>query len=135
MKKVNVSKKRVLFIIMEELTIINTKFTPRVITNAGIIEFSGVSITDDATAFYSPILKWIEDYMDEGGDVRFVMKLYYLNSSSVHCVKKIISKANQMGNIEVEWHYELDDEGMEMTAQSLSEATEVEFKMIKCDVL
>ena len=135
MKKVNVSEKRVLFIIMEELTINSTKFTPRVITNAGIIEFNGVSTTDDASAFYFPILKWIEDYMDEGGDVRFVMKLYYLNSASVHCVKKIISKANQIGNIEVEWYYEFDDEGMEMTAQSLGEATGVQFKMIKCDVL
>lgn len=116
---------------MEELTIDKTKFTPRIVTNSGIIEIYGVSMPERASEFYEPVLKWVEDYMDEGGDVKFILKFYYLNSASVHCIKNIIEKANLMGDIEVDWYYESDDEGIEMTGRFISQSIDVEFNMIE----
>ncbi len=116
---------------MEELAINITKLTPRITTNSGVVEIYGISMPERAVEFYEPILKWIEDYMDEGGDIKFIFKFYYLNSASVHCIKNIIKKADLMGNIMVEWYYEFDDEGIEMTGKFLSQSMDIEFEMIE----
>ncbi len=101
------------------INITGTDDTPEIRMNAytGLVEFSGLSIPEDANGFYDPILKWFEEYSERPHEeTKVIFKIFYYNSSSiVHFTKifKILQKLfDRNKKVSVEWYYNKDDENV-----------------------
>ncbi len=99
------------------LHIEKSKNNPEVILNkeTGIFKISGRSIVEDPKGFYTPVYKWIEEYITAPlKETDFVFDLEYFNSSSARQVMEIImllEKIPDTGNkIKISWMYEEGDE-------------------------
>ena len=70
---------------MENLIINATDETPQVTLDSsmGLLEFSGKSLPEDVTSFYSPVLKWIDNYAAlSKPKTEVIFKLSYFNTAS-----------------------------------------------------
>jgi len=120
---------------MKNLKIESTKVSPSIIALAkkGTVHIKGVSIPENGFEYYKKASDWIVKYLDSNSGIKFVLKFHYLNSSSLHYVKELIRNAVKLTDVEVLWYYETDDEDMLDVGESLSYATDIEFKMEKRD--
>ena len=102
---------------MEVIKIVGTDDTPTVILDVEneIFEISGRSLPEDVTAFYEPILDWLDQYAEAaGGKTVFNFKLVYFNTASSKLILDILLKLEEMyeagKDIIIKWHYPEDDE-------------------------
>lgn len=105
---------------MDSIRIPATDSTPFVLLDASNhrIELSGRSIPEDASAFYFPILDWLDKYIKEtSGKTTFSFYLEYINSISQKMLIDIFLKASALKNagreIEILWYYDEEDEEMQ----------------------
>ena len=105
---------------------------------------SGESRPENASKFYSPIIKWLNEYetffLENKKDSKlltFAFKLNYFNSSSAKYImdimiilKKFIDKSYK---IEIEWHYDKRDEDMLEAGKEFAGKfySNIEMKMIE----
>jgi hypothetical protein len=104
---------------MENLNIkgsLGDYFIPEIDFNAqtGILEISGESYLEDTEKFYAPVIKWIEDFLDETDlDITMNIKLTYFNTSSSKSILEILELLadykEQGSNVIVKWYYEKND--------------------------
>src|SRR5687767_1036366 len=97
-----------------EILKIDAKYdTPKVILDKSnnVFEITGRSIPEDATEFYAPVLKWIEDYSKSPNkNTCFVFKLDYINTSSSRVIQNILLSLKPIGGMKIEWLYKEDDQ-------------------------
>ena len=118
---------------MEKLIIEPKLNTPGIILDPekNQYKFSGESRPEDVRNFYMPILEWLEnncatlsaqDKGDENSIREFHFNFEYFNSTSAKYILdlfKLLSKMHTDGNcIKIFWHYEEDDEDMEITDET-----------------
>jgi len=87
-------------------------YIPSVEFNAddGVCELSGESYLEDTLAFYVPLIKWLEEFLqNEDKKLVFNFKLHYYNTSSSKCIvdmfvlfKEFKDKGRE---IEVNWFF------------------------------
>lgn len=104
--------------------------TPKVILDAdnGIFELSGVSVMNDATGFYKPILEWLRRYAKSPGmETVFIFKMEWFNTPSSKMILDVMMELKKIQNIKVVWYYheELDED--EEIGVEFSEITEIPF--------
>ncbi len=97
------------------LFIKGTSKTPDIEFTPGVIKLSGRSIPEDAVAFYEPLIRWIENYLEKPQPITKVLfKIEYINSGSnryIYNMLKLFNDSFKIGlNIRIEWHYEEDDD-------------------------
>ena len=119
---------------MEPLNIPSTRNTPAVICDPIRARFSvaGSSIPENASAFYEPIIKWLNTHMEEiPTKTEFAFNLPYFNSSSlkaIHLLLMEIKRGVDRGKqFTLTWHMEEDDDFM-------SEAGETFREMVGMDI-
>jgi len=101
---------------MENLIITQTAETPEVNFNVnGELIIKGVSIPENITEFYTPVINWIKDLeLEIPNAIHLVFEIEYINTSSTRVFIEIIKKVNLLKdkcpNISIVWKYELDDE-------------------------
>ena len=111
--------------------------TPKISLNTelGILEISGRSLPENAEIFYQPLLDWVDNYM-KTDPAKTVLKidLEYFNSSSVKQVLAILIKLEELfrsgKEVQVVWHYNKDDELMEMKGRELESIVELPFNLV-----
>lgn len=84
---------------METIKIMGTDDTPTVILDAenDIFEISGRSLPEDVTAFYDPILNWLDEYAaNPNPKTIFTFKLVYFNTASSKLLLDILMKFEEM---------------------------------------
>jgi hypothetical protein len=120
---------------MIELNITPTIRTAQVSfdSNQGILEFSGISIPENADAFFQPVYNWLEKVQtSHKGDLKVRINLTYFNTSSVRhlliILKTLITAFPK--NIKIEWIYESDDEEIRERGEQLSEVVKHPFTFI-----
>lgn len=114
---------------MENLIIERTKNMPEVILQTnGRLSFKGRILSEDATMFFEPIFKWIEELTCE--EVIFTINIDYMNTSSsklLFTVLRMLDDNEKIYNLKVMWYYEEDDEELlemgEYYMESLLRAT------------
>lgn len=84
----------------------------------GIMELSGNSIPDKLSETYDPIFEWLNNYVEKPCEKTiFNFKLEYYNSTSqpyILEIFKILKKLYNSGkHIEINWHYQQDDEDVQ----------------------
>lgn len=111
--------------------------TPEVILDKenNRFELTGNSLPEDVILFYSPIIKWIEEYTKVPNPVtRVKIKPNYFNSASFKIMLDILAifeKLKDNGHaVEVQWHYLEMDEDMLTTGKEFESLVKVPFEFI-----
>ncbi len=121
---------------MDALIIKATDETPSVILDPAnnLFEFSGKSLPEDVTIFYSPVLNWLDKYAQSIRTKTIIdFKLVYFNTASSKLILDILFKlenVHQSGTeILVRWHYEEEDEDMKEAGEEYSDLVEIPFEL------
>ncbi|HOZ41246.1 MAG: DUF1987 domain-containing protein [Flavobacteriales bacterium] len=119
---------------MNALNIIATKSTPAISYNAEHAWFRvvGNSIPENASAFYAPLVNWLQDHGDQlPNGCAFEFSLPYFNSSSLKALYQVlmqIKRLQELGKqLSVTWYVEEDDDFM-------LEAGETYREMVSMDI-
>ncbi len=120
---------------MENLNIMPTDESPKVTMDKenGILEITGKSLPEDVSAFYEPVLKWLNEYKKQPADLTILtIKLSYFNTASSKLLLDILMVLEEMyeeGNkILVKWYYPDYDEDMKDAGVEYSEMVDVPFE-------
>jgi hypothetical protein len=119
---------------MDALVIKEDESTPRIVfdKDKNFFEVSGNSLPEDVLSFYTPVLKWIEEYKKQPNPkTKLVIKANYFNSASSKIFLDILIKFEAIlvlgYEVEVEWHYLDMDEDMLMTGREFQELVKIPF--------
>ncbi|CAN5879392.1 hypothetical protein BH11BAC7_BH11BAC7_14590 [soil metagenome] len=123
---------------MEKLLIHPTKTTPSIVFDADKVEFkiSGRSIPADATVFYSQADKWAEKFTAIFHEDVFSIDIIldHLNTGSVRSILTILTRFIRMKargkTININWHYEVEDEDIRDKGEEMSLILEHPFNFI-----
>jgi hypothetical protein len=126
---------------MESLVLESTEFTPKVELNTEtlIFEIAGVTMPEDASAFYWQILDWLNEYYEHiakkstgiNNILRLNFRLTYCNSASAKFLLSIMEKLKTFRDLgidfEISWYYDAGDDLMLEDGRDLSEALNMSF--------
>ena len=122
---------------MENLVIKASEQTAEVVLDAimGKIEFSGVSIPEDSYSFFTPILRWIDQYNERPQKKTVAsFNIMYCNTSSSMYISEILRKLRKLKNsgseIEINWYYEEEDDDMRLLGEDFKRISQLNFKII-----
>jgi len=122
---------------METIKIQGTDDTPGVIFDAEnkIFQISGRSMPEDVTAFYEPLLDWLDDYSEiADGKIIFEFKLEYFNTASSKLLLDVLMKLEEMfedgKEISVKWYFPDDDEDMEEAGEEYADIVDVPIELV-----
>lgn len=120
---------------MENLYIANTALTPEINFNYGQGEFAikGKSIPEDAEEFYTPILKWMDDFLNQPTDnVHLTIRLEFFNISSSKRILFLMYKLNELVekgvNVKITWSYKENDDDMFEVGQDYAFMVNIPFE-------
>lgn len=102
-------------------------------TDSCVLEISGISIPENADAFFQPMYDWLEQIVKlHRGNMLIRINLTYFNTSSVRHLLIIIKAliANYRETMKVQWIYESDDEEIRERGEQLSEVVKFPFEFI-----
>jgi hypothetical protein len=119
------------------LIIEETQDTPRIFfdRSKGVFEVSGRSLPENAIKFYTPILKWLEEYVIAPNPTTcFEFKLDYFNSASTKKIFEIVTileklTGNNNSAIIIKWYYSKDDELIKSKGLEMQEMVDVPFEV------
>lgn len=121
---------------METIKILGTDDTPNVILDANneIFEISGRSLPEDVSAFYEPILAWLDEYaQNPNPKTMFTFKLVYFNTASSKLLLDILMRCEHMkedgADVIIRWCYPDDDEDMQEAGEEYADIVDVPFEM------
>lgn len=120
---------------MVALTITPTLRTAGVSYNLDtqVLEISGISIPENADAFFQPMYDWLDAIVKiHKGKITVRINLTYFNTSSVRHLLIIIKSliAAYRDSLVVEWVYESDDEEIKERGEQLSEVVKFPFQFV-----
>ena len=122
---------------MDIIKIAETDETPNVVLDAGEnnFELSGKSLPEDVTAFYDPILDWLDNYASSPNPkTNFIFRMEYFNTASSKMILDILLKLEEIsedGNdVLVTWYFREDDEDMEEAGEEYSDIVDIPFDQV-----
>ncbi len=122
---------------METIKIQGTEDTPKIMLDAEneIFEISGRSLPEDVSAFYEPVLNWLNEYSEHpNSKTVFNFKLTYFNTASSKLLLDILMKLEEMHekgqDVLIKWHYPEDDEDMAEAGEEYSDIVDVPFEQV-----
>ncbi len=125
---------------MMDISLEGTSKTPTVDFNGatGLLQLRGRSIPENSIEFYKPLIDWIDQYArTPKAGTQLHVQLEYFNTSSSKCILDLFKKLEQLrsaGNeVQVLWHYEVDDEDMLEAGEDYQAIINLPFKMIEVE--
>lgn len=115
-----------------------TNTTPWVecVSSTGRIAMGGVSMPENVSAFYTPILNWVKRYCAQPAQdtvLRFAFD--YFNTATSKIFMEIISYLEHMvhegHSCHIEWVYDPDDRDMREAGEDYAMLTAVPFRFIE----
>jgi hypothetical protein len=119
---------------MEKLTVASTSYLPLIdFSPEGILKIEGRAITEDATDIFNPLIEFI-DHLNVS-KVVFDIKLEYFNTAASKKILEMLRHLDindQINEILVNWHYEVDDDDSVEIAELYEECLRrVDFRYIQ----
>ncbi|MBP8824636.1 MAG: DUF1987 domain-containing protein [Flavobacteriales bacterium] len=125
---------------MTDLLLEGTSKTPTVHFDAatGQLHLRGRSIPENSIEFYKPLIEWIDQYARAPkSSTQLRVQLEYFNTSSSKCILDLFKKLEQLRtagiDVQVLWHYEVDDEDMLEAGEDYQAIINLPFKMIEVE--
>lgn len=105
----------------------------------GVLEIKGRSIQEHTTAFYRPILEWIDNYLQNPAEETILnIHMDYYNSATKKYLLEILERftpSHKCGKkIIINWYYNEDDDEEEDAGKLYSELSELPIKLIAISV-
>lgn len=102
--------------------------------SAGTLEMSGESYPENSFEFYAPLISLLKTGIGELKGLRVVIKISYMNSSSVKCMLEILdilkdNAARGMG-IVIDWYYDRENSRALELAEEFREEVELPFNIL-----
>lgn len=103
---------------------------------ASMFEICGKSFPENAVEFYSPIIKWIKEYIQNpNSETIFTINLEYFNSSSSKKIFEILMELESIktsgGKILVKWYYDENDDVMFTRSKDIQAVLDIPIEFIK----
>tara|TARA_R110002072_G_scaffold66771_1_gene164234 strand:+ start:274 stop:648 length:375 start_codon:yes stop_codon:yes gene_type:complete len=121
---------------MESLRLESSEDTPMVDfdTSTGVFKVTGRALPEDAHEFFSPIEKWLQEYIESPLDnTKVEMRIDYFNSASTRYIFNILMSFEDIvdagKDVTVFWYYKSDDEMIEAKGEELESILELPFEM------
>jgi hypothetical protein len=119
---------------MEDLKIKGTDRTPKIDSDykAGVLEFSGRFIPEDAEGTMAPILNWLRAYA-ENPQKTTTINLYieYFNTVNSKSILLFFKAAEAIKNTKINWYYEQGDEDMLELGEDFESILSIPFSLIE----
>jgi len=124
---------------MKNLVIEPTKYTPGInfLFDERVLEISGESYPENTAEFYSPVLKWITEFLkiNESKTITVNIVIQYFNSSSSKIFMDLFDLLNDKSheglNIIVNWNYlEEDDNMLEYGEEFQEDVDNLKFNLV-----
>jgi len=122
---------------MEALIIEKTEKTPYIHfePQTGRMEIKGRSVTENPLNFYTPIIKWLEEYKNHTPQkITLEVQLEYFNTSSSKCLLDVFKKFAAMSKngtpVEVNWWCEEIDDEMREAGEDYQDLVGIPFNII-----
>ncbi len=126
---------------MESIQLYKTDRTPFVSLNpSGEFKISGISIPEDSTMFYKPLLAWLAEYSKNPQPETIAhFALDYFNTSSskdILEVFKALGALNESGKskVQIKWQFEEDDDDLRECGEDYQQIIGMKFEMIEVEV-
>jgi len=123
---------------MDLLNYKGTETTPSVNFNPenGKLIIEGNSIPNDAEEFFTPILSWLEEYVNTTMvKTTLIIKLHYFNVSSSKRILYMFYKLNELLKynkpVVIKWYYSEDEDEMFEVGQDFAFMVNVPFHFIE----
>lgn len=127
---------------MRPLKIEATKFTPKIHfePSSNIFLISGFSLPENVSDFYTPVLKWLDQFSNEVDNkdtdsVKFTFRLVYYNSGSfkaiINILLKLVNITKKSVNVHIDWYYDEDDNQLKDIGEELSQLVGLPFNFIE----
>ncbi|MBU8893800.1 MAG: DUF1987 domain-containing protein [Bacteroidales bacterium] len=123
---------------MKSLFIEATEDTPEINLNSesGVLEFTGISIPENANSFYKPVIGWLEKYIvspNKTTDFKFNIKM--ISSASSKIFYDIVNKIEQLSEnkdicTRVFWYYSIYDDEIWEQGLEYKKTLSVHFELI-----
>lgn len=120
--------------VLDSLYIEKTEKMPLIDFNvsSNVLRISGVSIPEDAFAFYKPILHWLGLYLqNKPAKTEMVFELEFFNTVSSRLfleIMKVMQKLKDSGTeVTIRWLYMEDDEDIQEAGENYAEMVDVNF--------
>ena len=98
-------------------------------------EISGKSLPEDSGEFYSPIIEWIDQYIENPIEhTDFHIKMDYYNTASARYISRIVHTLDKMAKkhkVKIFWYYRAIDEDMESMGDEFYENTDLDFELVE----
>lgn len=121
---------------MESLRLQASEDTPLIDFNieTGVFMVSGRALPEDAHEFFTPIEKWVQNYLETPLDsTTLEMRIDYFNSASTRYIFNILMSFEDLvdagKDVRIIWYYKADDEMIEAKGEELESILEVPFEM------
>ena len=126
---------------MDTLFIKPTEDTPliRFDPKAGCFEFTGNSLPENASMFYEPVIKWLDEYNQSPlKRTTFLFKIKVISSASSKIFFDILSKIDTLyeeenSDVKVLWYYTVYDDELRETGLDYRDSMNVPFELILMD--
>jgi hypothetical protein len=133
---------------MNKISLEATDFTPRILLDhiTFTFEIIGESSPEDAKQFYSPVIKWIDDfgkylhflYQSNPAlvkkDLTFHFHLDYVTSSSLKNIYDLLLKIETLkaytNNLKIKWMYDEGDDDMKDNGVEFSKMLKMPFEIV-----
>jgi len=112
---------------MENLTIEETKYTPRIeLDKSGTISMTGKSYPENTFEFYEPMMNWVKEYFDTcaAATTTVNLEITYFNSSSSKLFFDffdLLEEASEEHTIKINWIYDEENESAEEAGEDFIE--------------
>lgn len=122
---------------MRDLIIEGNQQKPEIFFSAstGKLEISGQSLPEDAAGLYNPVIEWVKQYAKSPAiETILNFKMKYYNTASSKMFFNIVKELNNLYkigiNVEINWHYQQDDEDMLDAGEYFKDLVDVPFNFI-----
>jgi hypothetical protein len=123
---------------VNDFVVEKTYSTPKVqlISRNGNLRIEGRSIPENPSAFFEPILDWLNEYFKQPQpNTVFDFKLDYINSGSsksLLSILKLLKTYSENGlKITINWHYEEDDESIRDLGKHYKSILKMQFNLVE----
>jgi len=122
---------------MEKLAIEGSDITPRVLLDkeSNVFEHSGRSLPEDVKNFYSPIIHWLDGYIQNPNPItNLLLDFEYFNTASSKMILIILNKIRELQRngkeVLITWKYPQFDAELEEAGEEYAELLNIPFEFI-----
>lgn len=123
---------------LKKLEIKETRDTPEILFDQenNQFEISGNSLPEDTSKFFTPIFKWVSDYIKAPNkSTHLICKLEYFNSSSAKMLYELFFEFQKIADagfeIKISWYFESGDKLIEEKGFEYQSILDIPFEMIE----